>query len=107
MQNTAINIIREELEKRGIKVLKILLFGSRARGDFEEDSDWDFLIIIDKEIEHRQRREIIGDIYKNLAKIDGSYEIIIKQQSVFEKMKNLIGCVSYDADKDGVIVWKS
>ncbi len=24
----------------------IILFGSRARGDFDEDSDWDVLIII-------------------------------------------------------------
>ena len=27
---------------------EIILFGSRARGDFREDSDWDVLAIIDK-----------------------------------------------------------
>jgi predicted nucleotidyltransferase len=31
-----------------VKVLKILLFGSRARNDFQEDSDWDLLIILKK-----------------------------------------------------------
>jgi predicted nucleotidyltransferase len=35
-------IIIEELEKENIKVHKIILFGSRARGDFKEDSDWDY-----------------------------------------------------------------
>ena len=34
-------IIIEELEEENIKVHKIILFGSRARGDFKEDSDWD------------------------------------------------------------------
>jgi predicted nucleotidyltransferase len=27
---------------------EVWLFGSRARGDFREDSDWDFLILTDK-----------------------------------------------------------
>lgn len=35
--------------KESIKVLdpraRIILFGSRARGDFKTNSDWDFLII--------------------------------------------------------------
>mgnify|MGYP001626448026 FL=1 len=30
--NEAVKIIREEIEKRGIKVIKIILFGSRAKG---------------------------------------------------------------------------
>lgn len=28
---------------------KVILFGSRARGDAREDSDWDILILLDKE----------------------------------------------------------
>lgn len=28
---------------------KMILFGSRARGDAQEDSDWDILILVDKE----------------------------------------------------------
>lgn len=27
---------------------KVILFGSRARGDAREDSDWDLLILLDK-----------------------------------------------------------
>ncbi len=30
----------------------IILFGSRARGDFHEESDWDFLILTEKEESH-------------------------------------------------------
>jgi len=107
MQDIAINIIRQELEKREIGVIKIMLFGSRARGDFKEDSDLDLLVVMDKELKPHQKREITGEIYKRLAKLEDSYEIILKPYSVFEKMKNLIGCVSYDADKEGIILWKS
>ena len=48
---TAKSIITEEIEKFGYKVESVYLFGSRARGDFNEDSDWDFFVVTDKEIE--------------------------------------------------------
>jgi predicted nucleotidyltransferase len=35
-------IIDEVMEGAGYRVLRILLFGSRARGDARPDSDWDF-----------------------------------------------------------------
>ncbi len=28
---------------------EVVLFGSRARGDFHDESDWDVLILVDKE----------------------------------------------------------
>jgi len=45
MENTlarAKATLTEEIEKAGFKVLRILLFGSRARGDARSLSDWDF-----------------------------------------------------------------
>jgi predicted nucleotidyltransferase len=37
------DIITSEFEKAGYKVINIILFGSRARGDYEKGSDYDFL----------------------------------------------------------------
>ncbi|MGQ9638812.1 MAG: nucleotidyltransferase domain-containing protein [Thermodesulfobacteriota bacterium] len=107
MQEKVLNIIKEELAKRGIKVIKIILFGSRARGDFQDDSDWDLMVIVDKDLQPHKSREITGEIYRLLAKLEDNYEIIIKSYSSFEKMKQFAGCVSYDADKEGMVVWKS
>ena len=42
-----LNAIKEELRKVAPNA-KAILFGSRARGDNDEDSDWDILILIDK-----------------------------------------------------------
>ncbi|MBU2444476.1 MAG: nucleotidyltransferase domain-containing protein, partial [Bacteroidetes bacterium] len=38
MQTEAVNIIKEEIKKRGIDVKKIILFGSRARNAYKKDS---------------------------------------------------------------------
>lgn len=38
-------ILRERL---GNHIVKVILFGSRARGDYEPDSDYDVLILLDQ-----------------------------------------------------------
>jgi len=104
--NKAIEIIREEIEKRGMKVLKIILFGSRAKGTSREDSDWDILIIIDKDLPFKEKRELLGSIYKKLAQnVKESFELFITSQKRFEELKNLIGTVYYDAEREGVLLW--
>ena len=41
---------------------EIILFGSRARGDFRPNSDWDFLIltsqVVDEELKKKIRKEL-------------------------------------------------
>jgi len=39
------SIVRKKLKNH---VKEIILFGSHARGDFTEGSDYDFLIVVDK-----------------------------------------------------------
>lgn len=43
---------------------KIILFGSRARNDAQEDSDWDLLILIEKD------RILNDDFDKNSLSVD-------------------------------------
>ena len=43
---------------------EIILFGSRARGDFRQLSDWDILILLNsKEIPFKTETGLIDDIY--------------------------------------------
>lgn len=45
--------IIKKIRELGSRVLppkaSLLLYGSRARGDYHDDSDWDMLIILDKD----------------------------------------------------------
>ena len=43
-----LNAIRSTLSQIAPAGTKVVLFGSRARGDARDDSDWDILIILDK-----------------------------------------------------------
>ncbi|MEN0048830.1 MAG: nucleotidyltransferase domain-containing protein [Bacteroidota bacterium] len=42
---------------------KIVLFGSRARGDFRRESDWDFLVLTDLPITKGKKAEISDVIF--------------------------------------------
>ena len=104
MKEEAIKVIRVVFKKYQIKVLKIILFGSRARGDSEKDSDWDFLVIINKELEFIQKREIISEIQRELAKLKIPNDIIVKSEVQFNIMKKYVGNISYYASQEGLEV---
>jgi len=51
--------IRTEIKRIDPKA-KVILFGSRARGDARKDSDWDLLILIDS-LDIRKKEDLFRD----------------------------------------------
>lgn len=71
-------VITEEIEKEGLRVLNFFIFGSRARGDFKPDSDWDFLVVIDKEINRDTKWNIILKVKRKLQEFKISLALYTK-----------------------------
>lgn len=46
------------------KNAEIILFGSRARGDFQKDSDWDLLILLNTMINETIKEEIRNELFE-------------------------------------------
>lgn len=46
------------------KDAQVILFGSRARGDHRKDSDWDMLILTNRKVDGKFKREIRDQVYK-------------------------------------------
>ena len=44
-----IRLIKETIAKTMLSGAKVILFGPQARGDAREDSDWDILILLNKD----------------------------------------------------------
>ena len=60
-------VIRKEVERAGLEVRRVLLFGSRARGLARPDSDWDFHAILNADADRKTRRQIASRIASGLA----------------------------------------
>ena len=71
------NTVRKKL---GNHVKEIILFGSHARGDFTEGSDYDFLIVVDKR--RKTDENILLDI--GVEFLD-KYEVLIAEILCDEK----------------------
>jgi predicted nucleotidyltransferase len=96
-----VKIIKDEIEARGLKVVKIILFGSRAKGNQKEDSDWDFLVIIDKDLDRNTKLDIIAKIKRELALLKIPNDIIINSIREFEERKENVGYMAYYASREG------
>lgn len=59
-------IITNILLEAGFTVSEVILFGSRARGDFLEESDWDILILIRENLTLEERKNF-GESYTILC----------------------------------------
>ncbi|NIM18118.1 MAG: nucleotidyltransferase domain-containing protein [Candidatus Aminicenantes bacterium] len=70
-----VKIVRKKLNNR---LKKIMLFGSYARGDYTEHSDYDILVVVDK------REKFVQDVI-----LDACVEIM-------DKYYELIGCIVCD-----------
>jgi predicted nucleotidyltransferase len=99
---TAKKIIAEEIEKYGYKIEDIYLFGSRARGDFSEDSDWDFFAVTDKEIDGQLKWDISVKIRRRLAMTNKtSNDIFIASMDKWKEKNNDIGYLDYYVLNEG------
>lgn len=72
----------EEMVKSIDASAKVILFGSRARGEAREDSDWDFLILTSKEVTPNLEDEFRVKLYD----LELEYEQVIS--SVIENEQN-------------------
>jgi len=65
-----ISELGDELKGKYPSYKGIYLYGSRARGNYTADSDYDIVITFDKEIDWRFRREILGIVYNYVVEYD-------------------------------------
>lgn len=91
-----------EIKKRYSPVKRIILYGSKARGDFKEDSDIDLLFITDKEIPRSLKNRIIDVIYNHELKNDIVVSAIIISESVFINQGSTF---LREVKREGIVLW--
>ena len=97
-------VILETARKYGIEVDRIILFGSRARGDYRDDSDWDILVVTREEYSKKKILNFIASLKIELAKREIPNDIVVKGRRELEKDLKYRYTVSYSAVKEGVTI---
>jgi predicted nucleotidyltransferase len=80
------------------------LFGSRARNDFDSDSDYDILVITDEEFSPNEKLPIKTAIRKELLKAGIRSDIMIQSKKEIEVKKNLPGHIIRNILKEAIML---
>ena len=81
---------------------QIILFGSRARGDFGPDSDLDLLVV--KETAESTRAEA-GRIYRALRNIPIPVDVVVVRPAYVAQYKDIIGTIVRPALREGKVLY--
>lgn len=85
----------------GVVVDDIILFGSRARGDFREDSDWDVLVVTRDRVEEDVRWMFVREVTRRLARDRIDVQIVVVDRLYFDKYSGVYGDIAGIASLEG------
>lgn len=88
---------------QNFKPEKVILFGSYARGNFNENSDLDLMVIENTVVE--KMAETIK-LKKALRFLKIPLDVIVTDASSFNEKKNVPGTVYYWANKEGITLYE-
>jgi uncharacterized protein len=84
--------------------VKVIVFGSVARGDEGSDSDLDLLVVFDR-IDKRERPELMGRVrFAITAPVP--CDVIITDVEEFERRKDVNGSMLYWPAREGRVVYE-
>ena len=83
---------------------KIILFGSWARGDAQEDSDLDLLVVLST-VEHKRKAAI--EVLRALNGLPISKDVIVTTPQEIEERGNIVGYILRPALEEGKVIYES
>lgn len=104
MLEQATATIHRILENHDIEIVQVFLFGSRAYGNAQPNSDWDLYIIVQQALSFPERRSYTTEIKRALARLRIPNNIILKSSEQFEATKSFSGHLAHTVATEGVPV---
>lgn len=83
---------------------RVILFGSRARGDNHADSDYDLLVILDDDAPAEMLSWRAG--YEASKSYRGAADVIPCHEDWFRRHAGICGTLTYAAATDGIVVYE-
>jgi uncharacterized protein len=100
-------LVRELRARYGNDLQRVVLFGSKARGDFDKESDLDLLVVV--WMGNRAYRQYWSEIVDIAWRVELTYGIVtslvIKDAADYDAMREHQLLLARNIEQDGVDLW--
>lgn len=82
----------------------IVLYGSRARGDMENDSDWDILILLNDPINRHVKNELSDALYETELETNEVFSSIIRTKEEWNSPQYSVLPFKKNVEEEGILL---
>jgi predicted nucleotidyltransferase len=90
--------------KGGFPVTRVLLFGSKAEGLDDPESDIDLLVLTSRELPWRERDEIINSLFDTQLKYDVVFGVLVVSEDEWGDGLTTVLPIHHEIEEHGVLV---
>jgi uncharacterized protein len=81
---------------------QILLFGSRATGEFRTDSDYDVLAVLPRNLDWKERLRLASRCRQRLARMGVDVDVLVKSPDGIRDYRDKRGSIVHEALRSGI-----
>lgn len=96
------NLIKQNITEVDSKV-KVILYGSRAKGTEKTESDWDILVITDSPVSLKKERQFRQHLYPLELEIEEPFSLFVYSVDEWENKQRLTPFY-YDIKNTGIVL---
>ncbi len=85
--------------------LKVIVFGSVARGEANYDSDLDLLVVFDR-VEREDKRELAVQVRLAMTEVPAPIDVVVADPEEIERRGNMVGTILYPALREGKVLYE-
>lgn len=101
-QRQAIIQAKKEIESK-YPVVSTIIFGSAARGEANDESDIDILVLTKRPVSHRERHDIYAMVTKINLEYNTNISVLIAEYNSWENGFYSVLPIKHEVSRDGVV----
>ncbi len=95
-------MILGEIQRVSLPV-KVMLFGSRARGDYDDEGDYDVLVVLSDETDVKAEQ---AKLKRAMAKVPVRVQLLVKRWSEYEAMSGVTVGLWQNIKAEGIVLYE-
>ncbi|MBN1664460.1 MAG: nucleotidyltransferase domain-containing protein [Deltaproteobacteria bacterium] len=101
MREEILNKVKETVLKLEPSA-EVILYGSRSRDDYRDYSDWDFLILLDGEVDTKRTDAIRNSLYEIELNTDQIISSIVRSRQEWNSPKYSVVPLRRNIEREGI-----